>query len=134
DRTTLEFGDAELFVLTGPTGAGKSSLIDAMIFALYGSVPRYENQNLVAPVISQGMQEARVRLDFVIGSQSYTAVRIVRRTRTGATTKEARLEDGNRTVLAGSADELTQAATELTGLTFDHFLRCVVLPQGDFAK
>ena len=41
DHTELDFSDAELFVLSGPTGAGKSSIIDAITFALFGSVPRY---------------------------------------------------------------------------------------------
>lgn len=41
ERTTVDFSDLELFALTGPTGAGKSSVIDAMTFALYGCVPRY---------------------------------------------------------------------------------------------
>lgn len=132
-RTELDLAEAELFVLTGPTGAGKSTVIDAMIFALYGSVPRYQDRRLVAPVISQGMAEARIRLDFAIGSTSYTAVRVVRRTKTGATTKEARLEDTAGRTLAGNAEELTSRVNELLGLSFEQFVRCVVLPQGDFA-
>jgi DNA repair protein SbcC/Rad50 len=132
ERTILDFTDADLFVLFGPTGAGKSSIIDAITFALYGTVPRYDDARLVAPVISQGMNEARVRLDFVAHGERHTAVRVVRRTKTGATTKEARLERDGRT-LAGTADELTQAVERLLGLPFQHFTRCVVLPQGDFA-
>lgn len=133
-RQALELADDELFVLTGPTGAGKSTLIDAITFALYGSVPRYEDRRLVAPVISQGMAEARVRLEFSVGEDWYTAVRVVKRTANGATTKEARLESRSGPVLAGNADELTKAVEQLVGLTFDHFVRCVVLPQGDFAE
>jgi exonuclease SbcC len=133
ERTIVDFSGAELFVLFGPTGAGKSSLIDALVFALYGTVPRYDDRRLVAPAISQGMSEARVRLDFMVNEKPYTAVRIVQRTKQGATTKEARLECGGLT-LADNADALTLETTRLLGLTFEHFTRCVVLPQGAFAE
>lgn len=133
DRTEVSFDDANYFALVGPTGSGKSTIIDAICFALYGSVPRYENENLVAPVITQGGLEARVRLDFAIGPDTYTAVRVVRRSGKGATTKEARLELKGE-VLAGTADELTEEVKRLVGLSFSQFTKCVVLPQGEFAR
>jgi len=134
EYTVLDFEGAELFVLTGPTGSGKSSIIDAITFALYGSVPRYQNPNLVYPVISQGKVEARVRFDFAIADRVYTAVRVVRKTaRGGATTKEARLETDGR-LIAGSADDISRKMRELIGLNFEQFTTCVVLPQGDFAR
>lgn len=129
----IDFEGSEFFALVGATGSGKSSVIDAICFALYGSVPRYENRNLVAPVISHGKVEAKVRLDFSIDGKDYTAVRVVKRSGKGATTKEARLESGGE-VLAGNADELTAEVTKLVGLSFEHFTRCVVLPQGEFAR
>ena len=137
DRAEVDFDDAELFALVGPTGAGKSSVIDAMVFALYGSVPRYESENLVHPVITQGALEARVRLDFTVRGVHHCATRVVRRTRTGATTKEARLErfdtPESSTVLADDAKGLTAAVVELLGLDLEQFTKCVVLPQGAFA-
>ena len=135
DRAIVDFEDVDLFVLTGPTGAGKSSVIDAMIFALYGSIPRLDDRRAVAPVISRGMLEARVRLDFAVGESRYTAVRVARATRSGgATTPEARLEDDAGNTLASGPDELTAKVGEILGLSFDHFTKSVVLPQGDFAE
>ncbi|HEX6417965.1 MAG TPA: SMC family ATPase [Acidimicrobiales bacterium] len=130
----VDFAGADLFALVGPTGSGKTSIIDALTFALYGSVPRLDDRRAVAPVISQNLTEARVRLDFTVGGAAYTAARVVRATRSGgATTREARLErDGQ--VLAGTADEVTEAITGLLGLTFEHFTTCVSLPQGQFAR
>jgi DNA repair protein SbcC/Rad50 len=134
EPTTISFEDLDLFAFTGPTGSGKSSLIDAMVFALYGAVPRYDDRRLVEPVISRGKLEARVRLDFRIGERELTAVRVVQRNSAGgATTKEARLEEDGRKTLAGSAPELSAAVERELGLTFEHFTRSVVLPQGDFA-
>jgi exonuclease SbcC len=137
EPTVVDFADGDLFVLVGPTGAGKSTVIDAVIFALYGSVPRYGDRRLVAPVINQGRVEAKVRLDFVVEGVTYSAARVVRRTATGATTKEARLErvSGEQTrTLAGNEKELTEQVERLLGLSFGHFIRCVVLPQGAFAE
>src|SRR5262245_18323341 len=79
------------------------------------------------------MAEARIRFDFTVGVDAYTATRVVRRTKTGASTPEARLEAAGE-VLAGNADELTAKVTELLGLSYEHFTKCVVLPQGDFAR
>lgn len=133
DQTVIDFADADLVAFVGPTGAGKSTIIDGIIFALYGSVVRYKSSNLVAPVINQLSNEARIRLDFSVGASNYTAVRVVRRTAKGATTKEARLESNGK-VLAGNARELDDAIETLLGLTFDQFTKTVVLPQGEFAR
>ncbi len=134
DRTEIDFSDCELFALVGPTGSGKSTVIDALCFVLYGSVPRYDHKGLVSPVISHGKLEAKVRLDFALGEREYSAVRVVRQLSKGnATTKEAVLECGGE-VLARGAVELTAAITDLLGLSFDHFTRCVVLPQGEFSR
>ena len=138
EETIVDFEGQELMAFTGPTGAGKSSIIDGIAFALFGSVARYGNEKLIAPIINTLSTEARVRLDFSVGKQRYTAVRILRRTATGASTKEARLErqeaKSSPTVLAGTAAEVTAAVEELLGLSFGQFTKTIVLPQGDFAR
>lgn len=139
DATEVSFGDSDLVAFVGPTGSGKSSVIDAITFALYGSVARYGDARLVAPVINQAANEAKVRLDFEVAGRSYVAVRVVRRTKTGASTKEARLElldpsESESPVLATGAKEVTEAVEALLGLDFTQFTRTVVLPQGDFAE
>jgi exonuclease SbcC len=58
---------------------------------------------------------------------------VVRATKSGATTREARLERGAE-VLAGDAKEVTAAVEAVVGLGFDHFTKCVSLPQGQFAQ
>ena len=131
DKAVVDFNGADLFAFVGPTGSGKSSLVDAILFALYGVVPRL-GKATVEPVISLGRNEARIRFDFTVGEQAYTAARVVRRTKSGgATTAEARLEGGPETIMG--ADEVTEAVEAVLGLGFDHFTKCVVLPQGQFA-
>lgn len=133
EAVAVDFTDTDFFSLTGPTGAGKSSLIDAMIFALFGRVPRLGG-NAVAPAISAGADRARVRLDFEVSGNRYTAARVAKRTTSGgASVREARLE-GDGTVLASGADDVTDAVEDLLRLRFDDFTRTVVLPQGEFAR
>ena len=133
DLTVVDFSDLDLVVLVGPTGAGKSSIIDAITFALYGSVVRYDDRSAVAPAVNQLSNEARVMLDFEVEGTEYRVVRVVRRTAGGASTREARLERDD-TVLAGRATELGPAIESLLGLDLDRFNRTVVLPQGRFAS
>lgn len=133
DPVVVDFADVDFFALVGPTGSGKSSIVDAICFALYGCIPRYDDERLIAPAISQGLLEARVRLDFEVDGTQYVAVRVARRQGSGASTREARLERGDE-ILAGNADEVSAAVEKLLGLPFDHFTKCVVLPQGDFAR
>ncbi|CAN5890317.1 hypothetical protein BH23ACT5_BH23ACT5_03300 [soil metagenome] len=131
-KTAVDFAGLDLFALTGPTGAGKSSVIDAITFALYGVVTRYDLKS-VAPVVSLGASQARVRLDFSIGPDHYTVARLVKRTTGGgATTAEARLER-NGDVVESGAKPVTAAVEKLLGLSVEHFTRSVVLPQGEFA-
>jgi exonuclease SbcC len=137
--TELTFDDIDFFALVGPTGSGKSTVLDAVCFALYGSVPRYESENLIRYVVSLGASEARVRLDFELAGERWIATRVARRSAKGVvSTKEARLERvtaGDSTeIVAGFEREMSAAVVRLLGLRFDDFTRCVALPQGDFAR
>lgn len=133
DRVEVDFSDVEFFSLAGPTGSGKSSLVDAMVFALFGRVPRLGG-NAVAPAITAGTDRARVQFDFEVNEVVYTAVREARRTASGgASVREARLQRGE-SVLADGADDVTTEVEDLLRLRFEDFTRTVVLPQGDFAR
>ncbi len=132
-RVEVDFTEADLFVLSGPTGAGKSSVIDGMIFALYGTIPRLDDRRSVAPVISARADLTKVSFEFSVGDETYIAARLVERRNAGATTTEATLERVEGEVLARGADEVTSRVIELLGLTYEQFTKAVVLPQGAFA-
>lgn len=143
DPVTVDFADADYFALVGPTGSGKSTVIDAITFALYGSVHRWDDAKIVKLALAPTATRATVRLLFDIGPTRYVVAREVRRS--GATyphkSRLERLADPSGT---GEPDEVTEvlahdsavkgAVEQLLGLTFEQFCTCVVLPQGDFAE
>ncbi|MDP9336729.1 MAG: AAA family ATPase, partial [Actinomycetota bacterium] len=133
----LSFDDVDYFALVGPTGAGKSTIIDALCFALYGSIPRYDDERLVGRVVSLGSQQAKVSLIFDVGDARYRATRVVRLQK-GRTGGDALLErvlaDGTTEVLAENRSKMKGAVERLLGLSFAHFTKCIVLPQGEFAR
>ncbi len=133
EKVEVDFRDVEFFSIAGSTGSGKSSLVDAMIFALYGRVPRLGG-NAVAPVITAGADVARVRFHFEVDGVEYDATRMAQRTSSGgASVKEARLQrDGS--VIADGPGEVTSQVEQVLRLGFEDFTRTVVLPQGDFAR
>lgn len=132
-RASVDLTDVDYFSLEGPTGSGKSSLIDAMIFALYGKIPRLGG-NTVAPAISAGAERARVSFRFIAGDVVYTATRQLERAATGgARATEVRLETETGPVASGSSD-VTPEVTRLLNLSYEDFTRTVVLPQGEFAR
>ena len=148
EPTQVDFTDAEYFVLVGPTGSGKSTVIDAMTFALYGSVPRWGNKGVVALALSPTANRGGVALEFDVGGQRYTAARDLRRAANGSVTvREARLErllalptdsedaeQAPETEVLAHGGAVSKAVEELLGLPFEQFCMCVVLPQGEFAQ
>src|SRR5438105_366997 len=101
DREEIDFDGAEFFALVGPTGSGKSSVIDAICFALYGCVPRYEDRRAVAPAITVGASQATVSLTFDVGDDRYLATRVVRRLGNGTTVSVAQSTTGRQRPNAG---------------------------------
>src|SRR5215475_9693202 len=152
EPTTVDFSDADFFALVGPTGSGKSTILDAICFALYGTAPRWNDRRAISNALAPSSAEARVRLIFDSGGHRYAATRVVRRDGKGrVSTTHAGLEllprgfDLSRLVsgleagdlgepLAGTPAEMDAAVVDAVGLPFEQFISCVVLPQGQFAE
>src|ERR1700752_2258277 len=79
EAATIDFSDADFFALVGPTGSGKSTVIDAMTFALYGSVPRWGRKGMVSLALAPTTARGTVRLVFEVDGQRYVVARELRR-------------------------------------------------------
>ena len=151
EPTTVDFAGVEYFALVGPTGSGKSTVIDAMTFALYGSVPRWDNARTVALALAPTVARGTVRFVFDVagragGTERYVVARELRRAASGGVSvRTARLERLRDPAGTGAVEEetepvadgaaaTTKAVEELLGLPFGDFTTCVVLPQGEFAE
>ncbi|MSQ41879.1 MAG: SMC family ATPase, partial [Dehalococcoidia bacterium] len=128
ETAVVEFGARRLFVITGPTGAGKSSLLDAITWALYGQVPRVGTATL--QLITHGERSMAVRFDFTARGETYRVSRHAPAT-TG-TRLERLTADGAWTPVSDRARDVTAQVTQILGLDYQTFTRTIVLPQGAF--
>ncbi|MEM8960107.1 MAG: AAA family ATPase [Acidobacteriota bacterium] len=126
----IELDSLSLFAITGATGAGKSSVLDAMIYALYGRAPRLGAKNL-DQLIALGREELVVTLDFDVAGASYRVTR--RNHRKRATLAQLERLGSDEPALANGPRDVDTAVRKLLGIDYDAFTRAVVLPQGRFA-
>src|SRR6266498_3684599 len=73
EPAVIDFTELDVFAISGPTGSGKSSLLDAMTYALYGRVERVGDR--VSQLISQGQPRMAVTLEFEVGRDRYRVTR-----------------------------------------------------------
>ena len=79
EPATVDFNDVDYFALIGPTGAGKSTIIDAITFALYGTAHRWERATSIAYALAPTTNRCTVSLIFDVAGQRYQIAREVRR-------------------------------------------------------
>ncbi|MCU1527676.1 MAG: hypothetical protein JWP75_1439 [Frondihabitans sp.] len=151
DEFSVDFGalgQSGLFLLEGPTGSGKSTIIDAIVFALYGSLAgETSSQDRLHSHHAAPEVEPFVELVFETGAGLYRIRRTPQwwrpksrgtgLTRANASATLMRLatpEAVTGEVLSTSAQEVGGEITRILGLTKQQFVQTVVLPQGEFAK
>ncbi|MEV5147400.1 AAA family ATPase, partial [Streptomyces sp. NPDC052727] len=154
------FGDAQsvdfdalsaagLFLLHGPTGAGKTSILDAVCYALYGSVPGARQSGQGMTLRSDHARpgtRTEVRLELTVAGRRLEITRQPPWERpklrgTGTTVDKAqtwlREYDGTAGVWkdrSRSHQEIGEEITQLLGMSREQFCQVVLLPQGDFAR
>ena len=130
----VDFSELDLFAITGETGAGKSSLVDAISFALFGQAPRVGGK--VRELISQGEDRLKVSLEFRSNGDKFRVHRSTARKGQAAVQLEradAAAEDGWER-LADRATEATSRIEAILQMDYEAFVRSVLLPQGQFQE
>lgn len=142
DFTTGPLQAANLYAITGDTGTGKSTILDAICLAIYAKVPRLEDANFnnsdMDSIMRRGSNHCYARVTFATGNKRYRASWKTSRTRTGSlSTPTQTLEELSPTphTLYQRVGVSTQREiAEITGLTYEQFTRTVLLAQNSFAN
>lgn len=142
NRATFDFRDRSLVGVVGPTGSGKSSILDGLAFALYGSAPSLgarDTKPLIYrwdPVSKDAPAVAQVELWFEASGETYRIQRLIRPKGQGG--QKLELYDAVDGVLietmSDKVREIGATIEDLTGLDYDGFCRAVLLAQNQFQQ
>ncbi|MGY3126664.1 exonuclease SbcC [Agrococcus sp. UYP33] len=147
DRFEVNFASFQgdgVYLIAGPTGAGKSTVLDAISFALYGSAPRYDERAHLRSDLAGPGSPTVVELDVQLGDRVLRVLRSPEYERpkargTGTTREPARATLLERTAdgweaIATTTREVGHEVGRLVGLTKQEFLQVILLAQGGFAE
>lgn len=148
DSVTLDFSalqDHSMFLISGPTGAGKTSILDAMVYALYGEPSgEVRKTDAIRSDFAEPERMTRVDFSFAIGEAQYRVERlpkqwVAKKRGTGMREQNAsatvyEMKDGEWKVVATSAAAIRDTIQRIIGFRKDQFLQVVLLPQGEFRK
>ena len=136
-----QFKDVGLYAITGSTGAGKTTILDAITIALYQSVPRFiGTKGTLTDVVSYGATDAFSRITFennTVNYEAYWGIRLASKTGKLLRNPQEEVRLRNLTIgktIAESKRTVFEEVIKVTQLDYDQFLRSVMLAQGEFAS
>ncbi|MDH6079332.1 SMC family ATPase [Chrysosporum ovalisporum FSS-45] len=135
NKNNINFEQLELFAITGPTGAGKSSLLDAMTLALYGKVARFSGKTQPRELLSQGSSKLQVSLRFLVDNFEYQVFRswLYRNKTTQVNFKlEKRIQNDWQPLGEQKEADINATIENILRMNFETFTKVILLPQGQF--
>ncbi|WP_421716647.1 AAA family ATPase [Arcobacter arenosus] len=126
--------DESLFAITGPTGAGKSTILDVITCSLYGRTARLTNPN---DLMSRHTGESLCEVEFEIKGNTYRSSWSQKRARKNPdgnfqTAKMEIVDLSTNKILESKVREVPKLIEQITGLDFDRFVQSMMLAQGSF--
>ena len=139
DFNSPEYADSAIFLISGDTGSGKTTILDAISIALYGKTPRFNKiSSTFNPLMSKGTWEMYSEVKFSEKGHTYTSRWSQRRAKGNKDGNLQNIEcfiyDEEGVPLNRKKDEWEDKIIEITGLTYDKFTKAVILSQGKFSE
>lgn len=139
DFQDKRFTQNHIFAITGATGSGKSTILDAIALALYNQTPRMPkiSSNEIqknGAIITRGKHEAYSQVKYECEKGIFTSQWAIRIKRTGTIDNvQMQLYDQNGTPLFQNKQDIPKANSQNIGLNYEQFVKSILLAQGDFA-
>lgn len=134
DFTNPVFTNDGLFAITGKTGAGKSSILDAISLAFYGKTPRVDITGSENAVMTRGEKDCYAEIIFEVAGKKWKSSWKQERARTGTLKPVNRvIADFEDNIIADQVRSCDLEIVKIIGLSFEQFTKVIMLAQGSFA-
>ena len=137
----VPLSDASIFAIVGPTGSGKSTILDVITLALFNQIPRFKSKiskkliNDESSVITHNTKEAYASIEYEIKKKRYKSKWSIRVNRNDKLNDyEMTFYNSDNSVADLKKSEVPAKNEEVIGLNYDQFVKAILLSQGEFSK